>query len=216
VRSVLVAAGRLHRARPGWERRFCDKRQSERRCVPRRFRTGSIASRCTQRGDAAQGDSALPDGPLDGDATDGSAADHTLSDAPDDKGTDVAPPQTDGRPTVCAPSESYCDAGVLLDCDPDGGQIRFVSCPAGCGSTGTAHCLQLLPTAPIASTDLTLVGATVTVPAGMTLLNSDTGAMTGAFTRGPNTIQTNTEIINGVAFHQDLVHGIGIYAPSQT
>jgi hypothetical protein len=68
----------------------------------------------------------------------------------------------------------------------------------------------ILPTAPVMQSDLDGTGlSSVTLPAGVTILNADTGAISGGI-RNANSVFTDREVNNGIAFHSS--GGVGIFS----
>ncbi len=96
---------------------------------------------------------------------------------------DAAPPMVDADPT-CA-----CTGGTLTCA---GGSTP---CSLGCVAATPAHCARIIPSnglEPAWADPLT----TSIVLGGSVTINSDTGAITGSFTRGPG-----TGVIAGIDFH---------------
>ncbi len=74
-------------------------------------------------------------------------------------------------------------------------------------ATGTS---TIVPTAPVTQADLDGTGLNaITLPAGTTVLNADTGAINNGI-RSANTVFTNREVNGGIAFH--VAGGVGIFS----
>ena len=114
---------------------------------------------------------------------------------------------------VCSAADNGCAGDMLKICKNDGSGFDMTPCAVGCSITPAPHCTQLQPSAPVTAEDLSangLVAVTLTA-AGDTLLNTDTGAISGAVTRAANTVNTRREVSSGIAFHQ-TADGHGVFS----
>ena len=137
----------------------------------------------TPSGDAGTGESnpsesSAGDGSTDDGGVDASA-DHTpdavvTADAEAEAGEDSP---VDGHSSGCTSAENACaDANTLRTCNATGTGFDSTSCIAGCSASGTPHCQQLYPAAPVQATDLVTPNIqTVTFTPGDTVINTDTG-----------------------------------------
>jgi hypothetical protein len=129
-------------------------------------------------------------------------------------GTDASNTMMDGTaPVSCTANSVTCkDAMTLETCNAAGNAVTTKSCVAGCSMSGSAHCETIYPSPPAASADLTAANTmAITFPPGETRINTDTGEMAGAYTRAANGVSANTEVVAGIAFHQNNM-GTGIFS----
>jgi hypothetical protein len=129
---------------------------------------------------------------------------------PADAGSDVGS-GSDAGP-VCTSANNSCTGTDLSVCNAQGSGFVMTSCPVDCALTPTPHCTRLYPSAPVVDTDLAPAGLLdITVPSGVTLMNTDTGAISGGVTRAANTIASKREVVGGIAFHQSA-DGQGVFS----
>lgn len=111
----------------------------------------------------------------------------------------------------CTPNAVTCsDSETLRICNANGTDFEETTCVAGCLADGTPRCAVIVPTLPVTPSHLLRTDVVaVMLPAGDTILRTDTGEISGGFARPPNVNFAMFETINGVGYQQ--VGGVGVF-----